>query len=123
MSKKLVCQNPKAKCAKGDKDSFELHELYKKHEYRPISEDNAIQYCPSCGSWVVDMNREAFTKTEDGKLSKLQSTDFRPYGGLDLQRVMSILSKEQQASLAAHLKADGWGNTNKERAKELEKYL
>ena len=105
-----------------DPDTLELHELYKKHEYHPISERNAIEYCAGCGSWCVHLDRVAMMRDET-HLVPLLPRDFGDTGPFRLHKVMGLLKLEQQQSLAAYLKLHGYGSKNAGRKKELSMYL
>lgn len=111
----------KSKCAQPSADSFELHELYKKHEYKEISEGNAISVCAGCGCWIAGIDRDTNSKSHT-KL-KLLPRDFGDTGPFVLGNVMKLLNEEQQLSLALHLKGLGYGSKDAKRRVEIEKYL
>ena len=111
----------KTKCVAFDKEAFELHELYKKHEYREISEKNAIKFCPSCGSWAVHLNREAGMKDELNLIPLLPEDLIG--GPFRLEKVMRLLGTEQQMSLAKYLQMKGYEKKGVTHRAELKKYL
>ena len=107
---------------KPDLDTVELHELYKKHEYHPISERNAIEYCAGCGSWSVHLDRVTMMKDES-RMVPLLPRDFGDTGPFKLWKVMNRLKPEQKLSLAKYLKDKGYGSKDKKRKEELAEYL
>lgn len=112
----------KKTCAVMDKNTLELHELYGKHEFHPISDRNAIEFCAGCGSWSVHLNRADGLKDES-VLVPLLPKDFGDSGPFNLPKVMAWLSPRQQLSLAAYLQSKGYGAKRVTRRVELEKYL
>ena len=105
-----------------DINSFELHELYKKHEYHPISERNAIEFCVGCGTWAVHLDRENNMKDERN-LVPLLPRDFGDTGPFKLWKVMNFLNPKQRLSLATYLKSKGYGSKNAKRKEEIAEYL
>lgn len=82
-------------------EAFELHELYGKHEWRPISDKNVIHYCEGCGSWVGKFNRSNMQRDE--VLTPLSSSDFGKTQGFNLEKVGYLISAERKASLIRYL--------------------
>jgi hypothetical protein len=113
----MMTMNKNTKCVVRDPATAELHDLYKKHEYRAISERNVIEFCAGCGSWVVHADRD------DPESVPLLPRDFGDTGPFRLWKVMSWLSPEQRVALATYLKANGYGSKDSKRREELSAYL
>jgi hypothetical protein len=110
----------KTKCAVADLTTAELHDLYQKHEYKEISEDNAISVCAGCGSWVARLDRENSAKGHE--FVRLLPKDFGESGPFKLKNVMRLLSVEQRLSLAAYLTKLGYERKGAKHRAELLTY-
>jgi hypothetical protein len=110
------------KCAVIDKQASELHDLYEKHEFKAISEGNAIEFCPGCGSWHAHLDRDNMVRDE-GKMVPLLPRDFGKTGPFSLKKVMARLSAEQRYSLAKYLRGLGYGSKDTVRRQEILKYI
>jgi hypothetical protein len=111
----------KTKCVVIDSSAAELHDLYKKHEYRAISKENSISVCCGCGSWAISMDRADGSKVPT--LTPLLPRDFEHSGPLGLDAVMKLLSPEQKLSLAVYLDELGYREKSKKHAEQIKKYL
>lgn len=92
----------------------ELHDLYDKHEYREISDENCVVYCKGCGSWGVRIDATTGLRCEPGmKPLPLSLKHFAPVGPLNLGAIMRLLNIDDMRSLARYMTGLGYAEAKK----------